>query len=64
MYDALTYPDWVEWSKKLLDREDVAIALEQAFSQGKALGYRQGWKDGAEKGWQKHWDDDYAKKDV
>ena len=34
-------PDFVEWAKHLIDREDVAIALEQAFNQGLALGKRQ-----------------------
>jgi hypothetical protein len=35
--DDLTMPDFVEWANKLLDREDVAIALEQAYNQGRYL---------------------------
>lgn len=44
-------PDFVEWSKHILDRTDVAIALEQAFAQGRALGHREGFKDGKFSGW-------------
>lgn len=42
----LTMPDFVEWSKKILDRDDVAIALEQAYYQGYNLGYNYGKDNG------------------
>jgi hypothetical protein len=38
----LTMPDFVEWTKHLFDRQDVAIALEQAYKQGYALGWFEG----------------------
>jgi flagellar biosynthesis/type III secretory pathway protein FliH len=60
----MTYPDFVEWAKQILDREDVAIALEQAFKQGRVLGYREGFQDGTEKGWVRTWDDEYRKRDA
>lgn len=44
-------PDFVEWSKCVLDRTDVAIALEQAFNQGRQLGHREGFDDGRKNGW-------------
>lgn len=50
-------PNFTEWSRHILDREDVAIALEQAFNQGLSLGYLQGFEDG-EKIWQNVWDAD------
>jgi len=36
-------PNFVEWSNKLLDREDAAIALEQAYTQGYHYGKNNGW---------------------
>lgn len=48
----IVHPDFIEWSKNLVDKEDAAIALEQAFNQGRALGLR----EGSEIGWQKIWD--------
>ncbi len=40
-------PDFDEWSKRILDRSDVAEALKQAFEQGWSAGYM----DGQEHGW-------------
>ena len=31
-------PDWKEWAKSLVDKEDAMIALEQAYKQGYAAG--------------------------
>jgi len=56
-------PDFVTWAQKLVDKEDAAIALEQAFRQGQSLGYRKGWEDGSEKGWQTIWDKGYKDKE-
>lgn len=52
----MIYPDFVEWAKHMVDKEDVAIALEQAFNQGKSVGFREGFVEGKEKGWQEDWE--------
>ncbi len=54
-------PDWQQWSQKIVqmnytyqrsqeEANNIAEALEQAFLQGKALGYRQGWANGHREG--------------
>ncbi len=49
-------PDFVRWADAMVDKQDVAIALEQAFKQGYTLGYR----EGANKDWVVAWDADYS----
>jgi hypothetical protein len=55
-------PNWVEIAKTCVDREDVAIALEQVYNQGVSAqrvdsqeaieqAYSEGYRDGAENGW-------------
>ncbi len=38
----ITQPDFNVWANHLYDRQDVAIALEQAFKQGYFKGYLNG----------------------
>lgn len=47
-------PNFVAWADSLLDKEDVAIALEQAFNQGYSLGYMDG-----DDAWISDWDNAY-----
>lgn len=54
--DKTTMPDFIEWAKHILDREDVSIALEQAFNRGRVLGHREGFEEGKERGWMEDWD--------
>ncbi len=55
MSDTIIMPDFIDWASHLTP-EDVALALHEAFKQGRALGYREGYDDGHERGWQEDWD--------
>lgn len=47
-------PDFVEWAKRLNDREDATEALQQAFEQGYSAGYH----DASEHAWEQALEED------
>lgn len=56
----MTLPDFEEWAESCIDNGEggysatvvyVAEGLQQAYEQGKTLGYREGYENGVNYGW-------------
>lgn len=52
-------PDFEQWAKNILDRDELQTALKDAFEKG----YSAGYIDGTEQGHIAYWDKTYAEKD-
>lgn len=57
----MTEPNFIEEAKKVLDRDDLALALVKMYRQGYDKGYDFGFEEGAQRGWQDIWDADNEK---
>jgi len=55
-------PDFEVWADVLNgeSRKDIEIALNDAFSQGRALGHREGYEEGLNTGWAREQDRELA----